>query len=76
MEGQKVSHCRTLEKIGKGDLGQISLIVDTSLEQKVALRSLPSSLQTDPVPQRRLMLETRPGTAIKRTSNRREDWGR
>jgi serine/threonine protein kinase len=45
MIGQIISHCRMLEKIGEGVMGQVYLAKDTSLKRGAALNFISDYLQ-------------------------------
>ena len=47
MIGQTISHYRTLEKLTKGEMGEVYLAEDTSLERNMALESLQVSIITE-----------------------------
>ena len=47
MIGQTISHYHILEKIGEGEMGEVHLAEDTSLERNMVLESLQVSIITE-----------------------------
>ena len=57
MIGQTIAQYRILEKLGQGDMGNVYLAEDTTLDRRVALKLLPPATQQDEITHRRLMRE-------------------
>ncbi len=57
MIGQTISHFRIPEKLGEGGMGAVFRAEDTLLKRTVALKFLPSSLNSDPEARERFVRE-------------------
>ena len=64
MVGQTISHCKVLEKVGQGGMGEVYLAQDTSLDRKVALKFLPEFLHQDPIAEKRFLREAKSAAAL------------
>ena len=53
--GETLGHCRILEKVGQGGLGEVFLAEDRSLHRKVALKFLPPAMQQDAAAHKRFI---------------------
>ena len=57
MVGQTLSHCRIIEKIGEGGMGEVYRAEDTSVDRRAALKFLPDFMQQDTVDEKRFLRE-------------------
>ena len=64
--GETLGHCRILEKIGQGGMGEVFLAEDTSLHRKFALKFLPPAMQQDAAAHKRFICEARSAAALDR----------
>ncbi len=64
MIGQTIAHYRISAKLGEGGMGEVFLATDTRLDRQVALKFLPSSLQSDPESRERLLREARAASKL------------
>jgi len=64
MIGSSFGQYRILEKLGAGGMGEVFLADDTSLQRKVALKFLPTTLAGDPEFQDRFLVEARAAAAL------------
>jgi serine/threonine-protein kinase len=64
MIGQTISRYRILEKIGEGGMGVVYKAEDTKLHRRVALKFLPSSLQSSTVEKERFIHEAEAAAAL------------
>lgn len=55
MIGQSIRHYRIVDKLGKGGMGEVYVALDTKLDRRVALKTLPADLASDP--ERRMRFE-------------------
>jgi dienelactone hydrolase len=64
MIGNTISHCRIIEKIGQGGMGEVFLAQDTSLERNVAIKFLPQEMRSDPVARERFLREAKSAATL------------
>lgn len=64
MIGQTIAHYKISAKLGEGGMGEVFLATDTKLDRQVALKFLPSSLQSDPESRERLLREARAASKL------------
>jgi eukaryotic-like serine/threonine-protein kinase len=64
MIGNSFGQYRILEKIGEGGMGEVFLADDTSLQRRVALKFLPTTLAGDPEFRDRFLVEARAAAAL------------
>ena len=64
MIGQTILQYEITSKLGEGGMGEVYLATDTKLDRPVALKFLPSSLQSDPESRERLLREARAASKL------------
>src|SRR5204862_6558654 len=62
--GAKIGHYEILSKIGEGGMGEVYLAEDTELGRKVALKMLPTAVETDTDRMRRFVQEAKAAAAL------------
>jgi len=62
--GKTLNHYRVLEKLGSGGMGEVYLAEDTRLNRKVALKTLPALMASDPERQERFEREAQAVAAL------------
>jgi len=64
MIGKTISHYKIIEKLGEGGMGEVYLAEDTLLYRQVAIKTLPTSLISDPQNIEHTILEARTTSSL------------